>query len=757
MNLWYEKPAKCWSEALPVGNGTIGGMVFGGVWREQIQLNEDSVWGGREVERHNPDARKNLSKIRNLLKNGQIQDAERLARYALSGTPYSQRGYQTAGDMFINMLYADDKALLREYKRELDLTRGIVKTMYKMQDTMYEREVFVSYPDNVMVIHLQTSKHGALHFDCTLERLHNWQNEGKLESDDTIMFQADTGEGAIRFCARAQCVTDGNVEVIGNHLIVSEASEATLFLNIATSYRNGQNHGESEKSYAIAAKKYITAAVQKGITTLKERHIADYQNLYQRVDVHFAGDEQVEKLSTDKRLERIKQGYDDANLFALYYQYGRYLMISSSRAGSLPANLQGIWNDSLMPNWDSKYTININIEMNYWLSGSARLTECEKPYFDLLGRMKENGKKTAKLMYGCNGSVAHHNTDIYADTAPQDIYIPATYWVMGEAWLATHIWVHYQYTKNYDFLKEQFDVLEQCVLFFDDFLIENENKELVTSPSVSPENTYILPDGTKGCMCEGTMSDTQILDELLRGYINACEVLGEKTEKIDKANAIRQQLPKMKIGRHGQLQEWLEDYEEAEIGHRHISHLYGVYPASSITWDKTPELMEAARKTLCRRLEHGGGHTGWSRAWIITLWARFLEGDLAYENFKALLAEGTFANMMDNHPAEGGPVFQIDGNFGAAVGLTEMLVQDLDTGITLLPALPKAWHSGEVRGLGLKNQATLDLAWENGTVLSFEIKGRKGDKFLVKMKEKEVLVVVGDTLQPFICNHIQTH
>ena len=718
MNLWYDKPARRWSEALPVGNGRLGGMVFGGVKQERIQLNEDSVWGGRAIDRHNPDAYNNLSQIRKLLRLGAIAEAEKLARYALSGVPYSQRGYQTAGDIFINMHYAKGNADVSDYKRVLDLTQGLVKTTYRIADTVYEREVLTSHPDQIMMISLQASKPGELNFDCTLERLHNWQNEAILDSQDTIMFQADTGEGAIAFCAMVKCVTDGIVKVIGNHLIVEGAKAATLILNIATSYRNQEN-------YVAAAKGYIDAAIKKGLLEVKEGHIADYQALYERVQVEFAGDMQVEALATDKRLERIKQGHDDANLFALYYQYSRYLLIASSRPGSLPANLQGIWNDSLTPNWDSKYTININIEMNYWLAGSARLTECEQPYFALLNQMKENGKHTARVMYGCNGSVAHHNTDIYADTAPQDIYIPATYWVMGEAWLATHIWVHYQYTKDDDFLKENFDILEQCILFFDDFLIKNEKGELVTSPTVSPENTYMLPDGTKGCLCEGTISDTQILDELLKGYIEAGRVLGIDAKRIDKAVAMRAQLPKMKIGRHGQLQEWLEDYEEVEPGHRHISHLYGVYPGSSITWEQTPELMAAARKTLCRRLEYGGGHTGWSRAWIIAFWARFLDGELAYENFKALLAEGTFDNMMDNHPAEGGPVFQIDGNFGAAAGFVEMLVQDLETGMTLLPALPKAWHSGEVRGLGLKNNATLDMKWENGKLLSYEIKGNE--------------------------------
>ena len=735
MKLWYDKPAKSWSEALPIGNGTIGGMVFGGINNERIQLNEDSVWGGKYIDRHNPDAKQNLPKIRQLLKEGKVEEAERLAKYALSGVPYSQRAYQSAGDFFLNQFYEKRDMAVSNYKRELDLEEGIVKTEYKVGSTRYQREVLTSYPDNVMAIHLQTSEAGKLNFDCMIERLHNWQNEVQIKDNDTIMFQADTGEGAVAFCVAAKCVTDGKVEVIGSHLVVTEATEATLFLNIATSYRNQQNYTE-------AVEKYIGNAVKKGFEKIKKAHIKDYQALYQSVQLCLTQNKESEKSPTDVRLSRLKQGEADEGIFALYYQYSRYLLIASSREGSLPATLQGIWNDSLTPSWDSKYTININIEMNYWFAGSARLTECEKPYFELLSRMKENGKKTAQEMYGCNGSVAHHNTDIYADTAPQDLYIPATYWVMGEAWLATHIWVHYQYTKDKVFLENNFDILEQCILFFDDFLIENEKGELVVSPSVSPENTYILPNGTKGCMCEGTMSDTQILNELLMGYIKACEVLGGKEENIQKASKIQRRLPKMKIGRHGQLQEWLEDYEEEEPGHRHMSHLYGVYPGTSITWEKTSKEMWAARKSLERRLEHGGGHTGWSRAWIIGFWAKFLEGEKAYDNFKTLLAEGTFPNLMDNHPAEGGAVFQIDGNFGAAAGFTEMLIRDLGESIVLLPALPKAWKDGEIKGLGLKNKATLDMKWADGKVVDFDIKGEKGAEFrvIIEGEEKEVVL-----------------
>ena len=738
MRLWYDKPATSWSEALPIGNGTIGGMVFGDVDNERIQLNEDSVWSGKPLDRHNPDAQQNFPKIRQLLKEGKIEAAERLAKYALSGTPYAQRIYQSAGDLFLNQFYEDNDAKVSHYKRELDLEEGIARTTYQIGNTVYNREVLTSYPDSIMAIHLQSSKAGKLNFDCRIERFQNWQNEAQTKDNDTIMFQADTGKGAVSFCVATKCVTDGKMEVIGSHLVVTGATKATLFLNIATSYRNQQN-------YTKAVASYIAKAVEKGFAKIKEDHIADYQELYQRVSLSLTEDKEQENLPTDVRLNRVTQGEEDAGIFALYYQYSRYLLIASSREGSLPATLQGIWNDSLTPNWDSKYTININIEMNYWLAGSARLTECEKPYFDLLERVKENGKKTAQKMYGCKGSVAHHNIDIYADTAPQDLYIPATYWVLGEAWLATHIWVHYQYTQDKKFLEDNFDILEQCILFFDEFLIANEKGELVLSPSVSPENTYILPSGAKGCMCEGCMSDAQILDELLRGYINACKVLGKKEMQIKKASEIQERLPKMKIGKYGQLQEWLEDYEEEEPGHRHISHLYGVYPGTSITWEKTPEMMRAARKSLERRLEHGGGHTGWSRAWIIAFWAEFLEGELAYDNFKALLAEGTFPNLMDNHPSEGGAVFQIDGNFGAAAGLTEMLVKDLGGRIILLPAIPKAWANGEIKGLGLKNKATLDMKWVDGKVSSFEIKGEKGAIYqvVVEGKEKEVVLSNG--------------
>lgn len=734
MKLWYEKPAQVWSEALPVGNGTLGGMVFGGITAERIQLNEDSVWGGRPLDRHNPDAKKCLPEIRRLLREKKIAEAERLTVYGLSGTPESQRVYQTAGNMYLNLRHGKE---VTKYHRELDLTEGIVKTGYCIGETTYYREVFSSYPDQVMVIYLKAEGKENLALDCRLDRCRNWLDETFAQQGDTVGFWASTGEGAISFWTKVKGVSDGTVKTIGDYLIVEGAGEVCLYLNVSTSYRQ-QDGAEAH------CDKILKRAAEKGYEKMREAHVKDYQRLFTKVSLSLAGAEERFKLPTDVRIADTAKGIHDPGLYALYYQYSRYLLLSSSRDGSLPANLQGIWNDSLTPPWDSKYTININAEMNYWLAGASGLTACEKPFFDLLQRVKENGKHTAQVMYGCRGSVAHHNTDIYADTAPQDTCISATYWVMGEAWMATHIWTHYQYTQNKDFLAKHFDVLEQCVLFFEDFLIEGPDNTLVTSPSISPENTYILPDGTKGCLCEGPMMDTQILNELFMGYINACEILGKDEGKIASVKAIMECLPKMKIGKHGQLQEWMEDYEEEEPGHRHISHLYGVYPGTSLSWSQTPKLMQAAKNSLHRRLVHGGGHTGWSRAWMISLWARFLEAEKAHADFCALLAQGTYPNMMDNHPLFDNSVFQIDGNMGAAAAVTEMLVQDYDGRIVLLPALPKAWSSGEVTGLGLRGGMTLDMKWADGKVKDVHIYGADKESLIVVMDGKEREIKIGD-------------
>ena len=718
MKLWYQKPAECWSEALPVGNGRYGGMVFGNPQEEVIQINEDSIWSGKKLDRINPDAPKKLKEIRNLIRAGKIEEAQELTLYALSGVPNSQRSYQTAGECYIHMHNIDD---ITHYYRDLDLEEGIANVQFVSDGITYQREVIASAPAGCMAIHMMTKERVPFSFDCHLGRKHNFTDEILSEDGKMVRFLVDGGKEGISFCTNLSVdvqpewmTKGGSVEIIGEFLVVKNVTECVLYLDTETSFRYSD--------YIVAARERCLLAESLGWERFRKQHIEDYQRLYRRMQLHYGqSDIKMEEIPTDVRLKQVENGMTDMGLLELYFQYGRYLLISSSREGSLPANLQGIWNDSLTPPWESKYTVNINTEMNYWMAETANLSECHLPLFEHLQRICENGKETARRMYGCRGSVCHHNTDIYADTAPQDHCITSAFWVMGEAWLATHIWEHYLFTKDKKFLSENFYVLEQSVLFFYDFLIEGKNGMLVTSPSLSPENTYQMEDGTLGVLCESPTMDTEILLELFQSYIGACQVLGKSKEEISKAEAVKKRFPPLKIGKYGQLLEWMEDYEEPEPGHRHISHLYGLYPGNSISKECTPELFEAAYRTLERRLENGGGHTGWSRAWIIGLWAAFGNGAKAYENLNAILCMGTFPNLMDNHPMLDSYVFQIDGNFGAAAAMIEMLVKSKENRIELLPAITEETKSGCLSGVRLRCGAELAMNWEDGKVIALEI------------------------------------
>jgi alpha-L-fucosidase 2 len=739
MRLWYTEPAREWSEALPIGNGRLGGMVYGEPCRELIKLNEDSIWNGKALDRINPDALKNLPEIRSMLREGRIKEAERLAMCALSGIPDSQRAYQPAGECCLEV---QNQGEVTDYERELDLEEGIVKVRFTADKTRYSREIFASYPDGVLAVCLKKEGEKGISFDCRLGRCHNWTDE--VEKDEnTVWFTAGCKEGGISFCVSARVRTcGGSIRTIGQTLIVENAQRAEIFLAAETSFRH--------ENFVQACKDRLDRVMKKSYKEIRDAHCSDYQKLFRRVGLKFEREEpEIEDLPLDKRLRMIQDGKDDIGLLSLYFQYGRYLMIASSRVGSLPANLQGIWNDSLTPPWDSKFTININTEMNYWLAESGNLPECHLPLFDFIERIKENGKETARRMYGCRGSVAHHNSDIYADTAPQDLSITSTFWVMGEAWLATHVWEHYIYTKDLDFLKEHFDILEQSLLFFYDFLIEGADGTLITSPALSPENTYRTKEGVEGNLCEAAAMDIEILQELIQCYIKACRVLYKDEETVRRAQEVGDRLPKLKIGRYGQLQEWMEDYDEPEPGHRHISHLFGVYPGTTLSWRETPELMEAARCSLNRRLEYGSGHTGWSRAWITGLWAHFGEGDRVYENLKELLAEGTFPNLMDVHPIGEGAVFQIDGNFGAAAAILEMLVQSREGQAALLPALPEKLDSGSAFGICLRGGAELSMRWHEGRVSWMRLDAREDYKAVLTVNgtEEEIVIPAGQSIE----------
>jgi alpha-L-fucosidase 2 len=702
--LKFDNPAQEWNQALPIGNGRMGAMVFGGINKERIALNQDSIWYGGPIDRVNKNAKDNLEEVRQLILNGQIPEAEQLLRYAFSGTPQSERPYQPLGNIHLTYHNTENNCEITEYNRELDIENSIVKEHFSLDDNRIYKEYIASCPHGIIAVHMKALD-STLSMDLMMERGRFYDHVGKMD-ESTIYMDGTLGSGGVSFLVaiRAQALA-GKVSVIGEHLIIRDAKEVTLYISCETSFY--------EKNWKQKVIERLTQACKDGYNYIKEKHFEDYKNLFDRV-----------KLSID-------------NSFApLYFQYGRYLLISSSRKGSLPANLQGIWNEDMQPAWDSKFTININTEMNYWLAETCSLPECHLPLFEHLKRMWKNGKYVADKMYGCRGFVAHHNTDLWGDCAPQDIYIPATYWVMGGAWLCTHIWNHYSYTNDKNFLQEMYPILKDAVLFFHDYLIE-VNGELVTCPSVSPENTYIMPSGVKGCICYGSSMDIQILRDLFDGYLKASKELDICDEIVEKTKKIINKLPKINIGKYGQIMEWQEDYDEAEPGHRHISQLYALHPSHQITIEETPKLAEAAAKTLERRLSYGGGHTGWSRAWIVNLYARLHDGENALKNLNELWDKSTFENLMDNHPFRGGYVFQIDGNFGATAAIAEMLVQSYEDKVVILPALPKQWKNGKVTGLTICGGAKIDIEWKNGELLTYSIYSDRDMVLSIIYKDQE--------------------
>lgn len=717
--LWYRQKANVWEEALPLGNGRLGAMVFGDVHGELIQVNEDSMWYGGKVNRNNPDMLKYLPEIRSLILSGQISKAERLMKFAMSGCPDSMHPYQTLGNIHFTF---ENIGEITEYERSLDLEAAVHTHIFTADGVHYTREMFISEPAQVMCMKLTADQPGKISF-YTLLRREKFFDGVKKVGDNGICLYGNLGKGGFDFAMQLSAYAKGGkVMTIGEHLIVEEADEVCLYFAAGTTYRM-ENVEETINGQ-------ICTAATRGYETLKKEHVADYQSLYQRVHFELGDLEALDAIPTDVRIAKAQEGNVDIGLSKLYFDFGRYLLIAGSREGSLATTLQGLWNKDMLPPWDSKFTININTEMNYWLAENCNLSECHMPLFDLIAKMVDNGRKTAKEMYGCRGFMCHHNTDIWGDTATQDHWIPGSYWVMGAAWMCTHQWTHYQYTKDIEFLKKNYPIMRECALFFLDFLIEDKGY-LKTCPSVSPENTFILPSGEMGANTAGVTMDNQILRDLFNQCIESAHILGIEDELLEQFASARDRLVPTQIGPRGNILEWPEDYEEWEPGHRHISHLYGLHPSEQITMDQTPELAKAARVTLERRLANGGGHTGWSRAWIINHYAKLWDGETAYHHFEKLLEKSTLPNLFDNHPP-----FQIDGNYGATAAIAEMLVQSTLDRVVLLPALPSAWDKGSITGLCVKGGAEIDLAWDEGKLVNCVIRAKQPLKTRVRYGEE---------------------
>lgn len=749
--LWYQHPAQKWGDALPIGNGRLGGMVFGGVAKEHIQLNEDTIWNGKKRDRINPEALKALPEVRRLLFEGKPREAETLEDKAMLGIPSRQPPYQPLGDLNI---YFSGQNNATDYRRELNLATGIVRITYRVGDAACAREVFSSAPDQAIVVRISCDKPGQISFHATLTRSQDsvttvaapnrviLQGEAIAHSSfwtgpnmppDKLKAEKDQLEPTgVKFRAVLSAVNEGGKAEVSDHdLVVSNANAVTLLLVAATDYRGGDP--------VAACDRYLTSA-SKTYSALKAAHLADHEKLFRRVDLAMApagGAEDIESLPTDERIARVKQGKDDPGLAALYFQFGRYLLMGSSRPGTMAANLQGIWNDRMAPPWDSKYTTNINVEMNYWPAEVGNLTETTGPFFDLVKMSLDSGRRTAKEMYGARGFTFHHNIDAWGDTAPVD-YGYVGVWPMGGAWMALHYWEHYQYGLDRSFLRrEAYPIMKEASQFLLDFMVDDGKGHLVTNPSYSPENSYRMADGTIGRQTVGATMDYEIIYALFHATMHASQVLGVDAGYRAQLDKALKRIPDLKIGKHGQLQEWSQDYDEPSPGMSHVSHLFALFPSDEITLHGTPELAKAARISLERRIENGAGKSGWPAAWYSNLWARLGDGDRANREIVDLLS--TSSESLLNADRRW---FQIDANFGGASGVAEMLLQSNSGVIAILPALPAAWPEGHYRGLRARGDVEVDATWKDGKAVSAALRPAVTGVFKLRPPRGQRIAVV---------------